>query len=374
MTPAPTKHPAASHTPGLTPGHEAIKALLASPKMKPNESSPHCPPAPPDDDPLFDLDMSAVDAEVDEMDFILQEHEPSAVSQSHNENVNYLDPVAHPAAATGHVAQNLNKSACAEPQNALKFNLLTYDQFGGYMISIGPSQVHLLQRIVTETGLCQIDAPTICRFILYDSKSRRTNNLSKKSFQSAMKRVFDYAFKTLPSPVSQSTQAELSAFTDKLFASLDRPRPSKGGKINAVELACGFTVLCQGRKSDKLEHVFELLDEDKDSLVSRQDIKRFIQSFLVVLMSVSTSFTHLYGGPCSNDITEISRAIDAGSEWATSQVFDALQQAKPPEQNGGNATNDICFDDFADWYTKGGYQSMPWLELLDLRKWVLGKS
>lgn len=242
------------------------------------------------------------------------------------------------------------------------------------MISIGPSQVHLLQRIVIETGLCQIDAPTICKYILYDSKSRRTNNLSKKSFQSAMKRVFDYTFKTLPSPLSHSTQAELSAFTDKLFASFDRPRPSKCGKINAVELACGFTVLCQGRKSDKLEHVFELLDEDKDSLVSRQDIKRFIQSFLVVLMSVSTSFTHLYGGSCSNDIAEISRAIDAGSEWATSQVFDALLQTRPPEQNGGNATNDICFDDFADWYTKGGYQSMPWLELLDLRKWVLGKS
>jgi len=72
MTPAPTKPPAASsHTPGLTPGHEAIKALLASPKVKANGLSPDCPPAPPDDDPLFDLNMSDVDAEVDEMDLFL---------------------------------------------------------------------------------------------------------------------------------------------------------------------------------------------------------------------------------------------------------------------------------------------------------------
>jgi Ca2+-binding EF-hand superfamily protein len=173
-----------------------------------------------------------------------------------------------------------------------------------------------------------------------------------------MKRVFDHTFKKLSAPMSKSSQEELSRFTETLFYAFDR---LKLGKVNAVALACGFTVLCGGRKSDKLEHVFELLDEDKDSLVSRQDITKFIQSFLVMLMSVSSSFTQIHGGACCDDSDALSRAIDAGSEWATSQVFDALQP-----KNGT-----ICFDDFADWYTKGGYQSMPWLELLDLRKWVL---
>ena len=69
-TPAAAKNPAESEGyHGLTPGHESIKALLATPKVKANGSSPNnpdCPPAP-DDDPLFDLDMSAVDAEVDDM-------------------------------------------------------------------------------------------------------------------------------------------------------------------------------------------------------------------------------------------------------------------------------------------------------------------
>mmetsp|Transcript_3026 Transcript_3026/g.5707 ORF Transcript_3026/g.5707 Transcript_3026/m.5707 type:complete len:367 (+) Transcript_3026:150-1250(+) len=366
MTPAPIQPSAASsHTPGLTPGHEAIKALLASPKRTANGLSPDCPPAPPDDEPFFDLDMSAVDAEVDEMDFILQ-HE-SAATQSHGENFNYIDPATN--VATGNGPQSPSGVAAAEQQNALKFNLLTHDQFGGYMISISPDKVQLLHRIVTETGLWQFDAPTICKFILYDAKSRRQNNLTKKAFQSAMKRVFEYTSRSLPAPVSQSTQEELSAFTEKLFISFDRP-PSKSGKVNAVELACGFTVLCGGRKSDKLEHVFELLDEDKDTLVSRKDISRFIQSFLVMLMTVSSSFSHLYGEMCSTDGPSLSRAIDAGSEWATSQVFDALQ----PKSKKKNDNPRICFDDFAEWYTKGGYQSMPWLELLDLRKWVLGES
>ncbi|KAL7549234.1 hypothetical protein ACHAWF_012502 [Thalassiosira exigua] len=349
-TPAPKPAASSSHTPGLTPGAEAIKALLASPEVKANGSSPSgdCPPAPPDDDPLFDLDMSAVDAEVDEMDFILQQE--SAAHDSHVENVAYMDPAPAAPVPAPHLR--------SEPSNALKFNLLTHDEFGGYMISIGPDQVQSLHRIVTETGLCQVQAPSVCKFILYDSKSRKHNNLTRKSFQSAMKRVFDFTFKSSPTSSPDSIQEELSSFTEKLFTSFDRRKTSK---INAVELACGFTVLCGGRKSDKLEHVFELLDEDKDTLVSRPDIIRFIKSFLVMLMSVSSSFTHLYGGACDNDFAAVSHAIEAGSEWAASQVFDALQPK----------ASVICFDDFADWYTKGGYQSMPWLELLDLRKWCL---
>ena len=31
----------------------------------------------------------------------------------------------------------------------------------------------------------------------------------------------------------------------------------------------------------------------------------------------------------------------------------------------------IAFDDFADWYTEGGFRVASWLELLDLSKWVL---
>jgi Ca2+-binding EF-hand superfamily protein len=279
-------------------------------------------------------------------DLFLQQE--TAAAQGHAEIVDYVDPA---------IAQN---SSMVETQNALKFNLLPQDEFEGYTISIGPNKVQLLHRIVTETGLFQCDAPTICRYILYDSKPRQHPNLTRKTFQAAMKRVFDYTFKKLSAPMSDSSQEELSRFTDVVFDAFDR---LKAGKVNALALACGFTMLCGGRKSDKLEHVFELLDEDKDSLVSRQDITRFIQSFLVMLMSISSSLTHIHGGGvCSNDNISLSRAIDAGSEWATSQVFNALQPKN----------DTMSFDDFADWYTKGGYQTMPWLELLDLRKWVLG--
>jgi Ca2+-binding EF-hand superfamily protein len=349
-TPAVGIHPSDIDGFGLTPGAESIRALWATPRAKINGSAPNTGNLPlgPDDD----FDLGILDAEEDAMDLFLQQESGAAHHGGHVDNVNYMYPIAGQTPS----------AKSMEAQNALKFNLLTNDQFGGYIISIGQNQVQLLHRIVTKTGLYLIDAPTICKFILYDAKSRRQVNLSRKSFQSAMKRVFDYAFKSSPSPISSSIEDELSDFTTKLFISLDN---QKTGKINAVSVACGFSVLCGGRKSDKLEYVFELLDEDKDTLVSKQDINRFISSFLVMLLSVSSSFTHLYGdGVCSNDAVAITRAIEAGSDWATTQVFDALQ----------SPSGNISFDDFADWYTKGGYQSIPWLELLDLRKWVLGET
>ena len=34
----------------------------------------------------------------------------------------------------------------------------------------------------------------------------------------------------------------------------------------------------------------------------------------------------------------------------------------------------LNFDDFGQWYNDGGYERAPWLELLDLKKWVLGED
>jgi len=327
---------------------EIFNTLVATPNPKdrvanmapaPAPSPTDNVPAPPDDSLLLNL----VDDDVD-MDFILQHESGDA-----NDAMAFDDPVSNDQA---------HDQAQPDPKDSLKFHLLTNDPHRGYMISITPNQVDLLNRIVTRTGLCQTEAPAICNFIMVDSKSRKLVNLTKKSYDNAMQRIFTHAFRTLPGAVSESTKQELSTFSEDLFTWFDR---SGNKKIRALEFACGFTVLCGGSKSDKLEHIFELLDQDNDSLVTKQEIILFVQSFLVILMGVSSSFTHLDGTPTGTDAASVARAINAGTEWATSQVFDAL---KPRDDK-------LCFDDFADWYTKGGYQSIPWLELLDLRKWVL---
>lgn len=40
--------------------------------------------------------------------------------------------------------------------------------------------------------------------------------------------------------------------------------------------------------------------------------------------------------------------------------IDTLDAATKPE---------ISFEDVGNWYNTGGFEVIPWLELLDLRKW-----
>lgn len=46
--------------------------------------------------------------------------------------------------------------------------------------------------------------------------------------------------------------------------------------------------------------------------------------------------------------------------WPTRQKTDTLDSASEVE---------ISFEDVGNWYNTGGFEVIPWLELLDLRKW-----
>ena len=116
--------------------------------------------------------------------------------------------------------------------------------------------------------------------------------------------------------------------------------------------------------------------------LTRRNMFRYLRSFSTVLMSItlndkgsinileSSSETITALKPTKKKVS-LDQVIDSGSAWATDQVFINSNTTKVPSssrQKGGNTI--INFDDFADWYTKGGYSHIPWLELLDLRKWM----
>ena len=160
-------------------------------------------------------------------------------------------------------------------------------------------------------------------------------------------------------------------------------------------VTCGLSILCGGRKSDKLEYAFDLLSENQDytitntsmsgnlNCLTRRNMFRYLRSFLTVLMYIT-----LNPAKSSNNILESSnetisslkptkkkvsldQVIDCGSAWATDQVFINSNTTKVTSSSRQKAGNTIInFDDFADWYTRGGYSHIPWLELLDLRKWM----
>jgi len=219
--------------------------------------------------------------------------------------------------------------------------------------------------VLIESGLNRLDGEIACKQILgkaYRDKASGKYSLRKDDFDSAMRGLI------ASRNMSVDTQRTLSDMLGEIFTSFDHDGTRT---VNAVEVACGFTVLCKGKKSDKLEYAFEVLDRDRRGNLSRSDTARYLRSFLTVLLNiVSTNklesdyhediMTTTGGVRCERTMATMARAVEAGSSWAAAQAFRS--------QRGSRDL--ICFDEFAEWYTHVGYSNIPWLELLDLQKWV----
>ena len=116
-------------------------------------------------------------------------------------------------------------------------------------------------------------------------------------------------------------------------------------------VACGFSVLCGGKKSDKLECTFDIFDHDHDGKLVRSEVHRFLRSFITLYICLSSTSSN----------KNIYDQIDSAASWTVDKIYESQQRNGPY----------ISFDDFAQWYSEGGFSSIPWLELLDLGKWVL---
>ena len=325
----------------------------------------YCPPPPPEDavDPSFfgdDADAIMPLDSIDEMDIILMQPSQDKENDGGFGANKVLDTPASPP---------------PRQSSALRFHLVTNEDRGGYKLSVSPGRLRHIRRILTQSGLHQVNGEFACRRILSKATHQKTGQrkgklvLDRDDFDSAMR---DILSSSKANSMSVDTQRVLSDIMAATFSSFDRHGT---GTTDAVELACGFTVLCRGKKSDKLEHAFEVLDSSRTGKLSREEVKIYMRSFLTVLLTVTCSkfldadgnedgMVHIDGSSCNQDSGGVIKAADAGAEWATNQAFSGTSEE-------GGQKESLVFDDFADWYTRKGYSCIPWLELLDLRKWVI---
>jgi len=325
----------------------------------------YCPPPPPedavdasffgdDDNPIMGMDS------MDDMDLMLM---PQPSQDKENDGNMCSKPTPSP--------RNTRRS----PSNALKFQLVSYEDHGGYMVSVSQKRVRHLRHVLVESGLCRVDSEAACKKIMSKAcqikrKGTIVYQLEKGDFDSAMRSIIGSG--RGKNDMSIETQRALSDILAFVFRAFDR---ENNGKVDATEVACGFTVLCDGKKSDKLEYAFEVLDINNNGRLNRMQVSNYLRSFLTVLVCVTTSshlvcnisedsFLHMNGKPCNGDAGTISNAADKGSTWAAGQAFKG-------SYSGRKERDHLNFDEFAEWYTRKGYSSIPWLELLDLKKWVI---
>ncbi|CAK4117798.1 unnamed protein product [Aphanomyces euteiches] len=129
------------------------------------------------------------------------------------------------------------------------------------------------------------------------------------------------------------------------------------GKIDATEFVSGFLMLCAGSKSEKLLFCFALFDEDKDGFLTRREMWKFLRSFLTMLLAL--------GNGADISAETIGSVCDAACIGITRSLFNDRSSDVTDYQAK------VSFEEFAEWYSHQGYAIIPWIELLDPRKWPL---
>lgn len=329
------------------------------------------PPPPPEDslDPCFFAEGLMQMESMDEMDMMLMNQPSQDKENDKLINSFSLSPNQRPPP----------QPSDSNSSNSLKFHLVTYEEHGGYMFSVSQDRVAHLRQLLVESGLYQVSAEEASKIILSRAeaskqKSARTKNpdllLTKEGFDSAIRQIISLG--RGKANMSLETQRNLSELVGWIFTIFDRAHT---GKACAMEVASGMMVLCAGKKSDKLEYGFEILDRDRQGKLARREMSNYLKSFLTVLLSIASapclhsdpiedSMNYMNGDSCDRSPLTVTRAAERGSDWAARQAFEASFKK-------GDENSALSFDSFADWYTRVGYTSIPWLELLDLYKWAL---
>ena len=138
-------------------------------------------------------------------------------------------------------------------------------------------------------------------------------------------------------------------------------------RVAVDELMGGLSLLCGGKKSTKLSFAFSIFDtrpgahdkKRKQSFVhslSGEDLFLFLRSILIVTFSCCRQ---------SLDMSDeqVGRCIADTANMICNDVMRYQWEAKQLDR--------LDFDEFGQWYNDGGFERAPWLELLDLGKWVL---
>jgi Ca2+-binding EF-hand superfamily protein len=207
-------------------------------------------------------------------------------------------------------------------------------------VDVTRKHVARLQHLVSHSGLGDVSVEQL--FSLFAEATGGSTDegvMDRHAFKLCLSAL-------LPSTVGAEEQEFLSFALNNIWYAFDR---DNNGVVDFEEFASGMSLLASGSKSDKLALAFTMFDEDGDGYISRTEMWKYLRAFLTVLLSlVSDRQVDLYD-VLDNAATDVTATVFADADT--------------------NRDGRISFEEFGEWYNAGGFRVMPWLELLDLRKW-----
>ena len=195
-----------------------------------------------------------------------------------------------------------------------------------------------LSRLLGTTQLSDMDPEAIAR--LFDSHAHN-GQLSKDNFDAVIRQLVP------GDALSDADKTFLSFALSNLFFAFDR---DGSDTVDYTEFVAGFSLLASGSKSDKLSLAFRLFDEDGDGYISRSEMWRYLRAFLTVFVALQGDAT----------LAASKSLIGRAAVDLTSLIF---------RQADTDSNGNVSYAEFGEWYNSGGFEVIPWLELLDLKKW-----
>mmetsp|Transcript_15092 Transcript_15092/g.25007 ORF Transcript_15092/g.25007 Transcript_15092/m.25007 type:complete len:815 (-) Transcript_15092:3254-5698(-) len=207
---------------------------------------------------------------------------------------------------------------------------------GGSYLTIMESDSNFILEVAQLTGLYKLTPQAIVQklhtFCHIDAVTIRGYN--------------NFVSMIVPNTLDEEELARVSYALSSIYFSYDDDGENKA---SFAALAAGLCVLCYGSKSTKLSACFHLFDSDGDGFLTQHEVEEFLGSFLRILLacSFSTASQRQYG--------ETSALVNTTCELIAEDICEG---------------EDVDFQRFGDWYNDGGFKIIPWIELIDLSKWV----
>lgn len=237
-------------------------------------------------------------------------------------------------------------------------------------INISEDNLYALRHFVHRTGLMHCPAPEICKRLLRLATRRVFGDealltLQRDSWLNSIDRLLG------KEAWDQLSNAERAAFTTCLadiFACYEGNKSFlRSDEVDLQEFSVGFCFFCAGNKSSKLATGFEMLDDKRKSSLSQEELLRYLNSYLSMLVAMSLlkpiTQRNIPTKLSDEKRRKLRQAVESGSRWTLSHFVKHLGD------NDFEARKDsYSFEKFASWYSGGGYEVAPWLELLDLSK------
>eukprot|EP00613_Pedinella_sp_CCMP2098_P073312 CAMPEP_0171929662 /NCGR_PEP_ID=MMETSP0993-20121228/27816_1 /TAXON_ID=483369 /ORGANISM="non described non described, Strain CCMP2098" /LENGTH=263 /DNA_ID=CAMNT_0012569247 /DNA_START=27 /DNA_END=815 /DNA_ORIENTATION=- len=215
------------------------------------------------------------------------------------------------------------------------------------VLTVTPQDTAVILDAAFSTGLGHDDyTPLLTRAFAKVLGNPLASSVSKPQFDAAMREL-------LPEVAgwSDDRKEQMSYFLSHAFYALDREGLES---VPTDELLVTMSYLCGGSKTAKLAFAFSLFDAADKEAIEQAELARLLSALLTGLFAFCSP---------SNEALGEATTDNAVHQCAVRTALDIFSDL------GVDDESPLSFDQFGAWYNQFGFETIQWLELLDLRKW-----